>query len=188
MNSYVDAFIGVDGRGNCLCGPYLPLSLVRLGPDTLIPHSTNGYDGGRPIIRFSHTHVSGTGGGGRYGNIAVTTFVGLPRINVDTFGQEGEMAEPGYYCVTLQPSGVKSELTVTPHVGVHRYTFPKGTDINLLIDVSSVIQTTDAIHMPGVNTGASIGGFVEWLSDCEVVGRGDFRGGWGHEFPYSVYF
>jgi putative alpha-1,2-mannosidase len=55
--SYVDPFIGVDGRGNCLCGPYLPLSLVRLGPDTLIPHSTNGYNGHRPIIRFSHTHA-----------------------------------------------------------------------------------------------------------------------------------
>ena len=62
--SYVDPFIGVEGRGHCLCGPYLPLSLVRLGPDTLIPHPNNGYDSHHPIIRFSHTHVSGTGGGG----------------------------------------------------------------------------------------------------------------------------
>ena len=62
--SYVDPFIGVEGRGHCLCGPYLPLSLVRLGPDTLIPHPNNGYDSHHPIIRFSHTHVSGTGGAG----------------------------------------------------------------------------------------------------------------------------
>jgi predicted alpha-1,2-mannosidase len=186
--SYVDPFIGVDGCGNCLCGPYLPLSLVRLGPDTLIPHSTNGYDGHRPIIRFSHTHVSGTGGGGRYGNIGITPFVGLARTSPVAFGQEDEIAEPGYYGVRLQPSGVQAELTATPRVGVHRYTFPEETEANLLIDVGAVIQTTDARHTPGVNTGASIGGWIAVVSDHEVIGRGDFRGGWGHDAPYSVYF
>ncbi len=63
MLEYVDPFIGTDGRGNCLCGPYLPYSLVRLGPDTLPPQPTNGYSSTAPIIYFSHTHVSGTGGG-----------------------------------------------------------------------------------------------------------------------------
>lgn len=69
---HVDPFIGVDGENNCLCGPYLPNSIVRLGPDTLPPHLSHGYDSSRPIIRFSHTHVSGTGGGGRYGNVGFT--------------------------------------------------------------------------------------------------------------------
>lgn len=68
----VDPFIGVDGENNCLCGPYLPNSIVRLGPDTLPPQLSHGYDSSRPIIRFSHTHVSGTGGGGRYGNVGFT--------------------------------------------------------------------------------------------------------------------
>jgi len=39
----IDPFIAIDGYGNTLCGPYLPFSLVRLGPDTLPPHKTNGY-------------------------------------------------------------------------------------------------------------------------------------------------
>jgi putative alpha-1,2-mannosidase len=186
--SYVDPFIGVEGRGHCLCGPYLPLSLVRLGPDTLIPHPNNGYDSRHPIIRFSHTHVSGTGGGGRYGNIGITPFIGEPRTAPDTFRQEDEAAEIGYYTVTLQPSGVKAELTLTPRVGVHRYTFPKESEANILIDVGAVIQTTDELHIPGTSTGTSIGGFVEVVSKQEIIGRGDFRGGWGHDFPYSVYF
>ena len=186
--SYVDPFIGVEGRGHCLCGPYLPLSLVRLGPDTLIPHPNNGYDSHHPIIRFSHTHVSGTGGGGRYGNIGITPFTGEPRTSADTFSQEDEAAETGYYTVTLQPAGVKAELTVTPRVGVHRYTFPRESEANILIDVGAVIQTTDALHIPGTTTGTSTGGFVEVVSKREIIGRGDFRGGWGHNFPYSVYF
>lgn len=61
---HVDPFIGVDGENNCLCGPYLPNSIVRLGPDTLPPQLSHGYDSSRPIIRFSHTHVSGTGAAG----------------------------------------------------------------------------------------------------------------------------
>src|ERR1700730_1399330 len=186
--SYVDPFIGVEGRGHCLCGPYLPLGRVRLGPDTIIPHPTNGYDSHHPIIRFSHTHVSGTGGGGRYGNIGITPFTGEPRTSPDTYSQENEAAETGYYTVALQPAGVKVELTVTPRVGVHRYTFHKGSEANILIDVGAVIQTTDARHIPGTSTGMSIGGYVEVVSKQEIVGRGDFRGGWGHNFPYSVYF
>src|SRR5260370_1027642 len=91
--SYVDPFIGVEGRGHCLCGPYLPLSLVRLGPDTLIPHPNNGYDSHHPIIRFSHTHVSGTGGGGRYRKIRITPFFCGPQTSPDTQYPEEETAE-----------------------------------------------------------------------------------------------
>src|SRR6516225_2495603 len=97
MNEYVDPFIGTDGVGNCLCGPYLPFSLVRLGPDTLPPQTTNGYQSTAPIIYFSHTHVSGTGGGSRYGNIGVMPFTGRPRITIGASDRTHEKAFPGYY-------------------------------------------------------------------------------------------
>lgn len=41
---------------------------------------------------------------------------------------------------------------------------------------------------PGEDTGYSTGGYAEFISETEVVGRGDFRGGWGHKVPYSVFF
>lgn len=188
LNNYVDPFIGVDGSGNCLCGPYLPLSLVRLGPDTLIPHPTNGYITGDPIIRFSHTHVSGTGGGGRYGNIGVTPIIGAPRLDVgEGYERVEEAAEPGYYTVTLAPSDIRVELTLTPRVGVHKYTFPGNVEANILIDVGAVIQGSPE-WLPTAELAYSIGGYVEWISEAEVVGRADLQGGWGHGFPYSVYF
>ena len=182
----IDPFIAVNWPGNCLCGPYLPHSLVRLGPDTLPPVDTTGYRSGQPILCFSHTRVSGTGGGGRYGNIGVTPFIGPVRLGHDAYPPAEETAACGYYSVLLQPAGIRAELTSTPRVGVHRYTFPPGTEAGILLDVGAVIQV--AGNKPGEWTGVSIGGFVEWISDRELVGRADCRGGWGHQFPYSVFF
>ena len=184
MLDYVDPFIGTDGRGNCLCGPYLPYSLVRLGPDTLPPQPTNGYNSSSPIIYFSHTHVSGTGGGSRYGNIGVMPFTGQPRLMVEASEHSQEIASPGYYTTVLASSGVRVELTSTPRVGVHRYHFPNDAQANVLINVGAIIRPATIER----ELGAVIGGFVEWISDHEVVGRADCQGGWGHRFPYSVYF
>ena len=40
----VDPFIGIDGPGATLCGPYHPLGLVRLGPDTVAPQGRMGIE------------------------------------------------------------------------------------------------------------------------------------------------
>ncbi len=183
---WIDPFIGVDWPGNCLCGPHLPHSLVRLGPDTVHPHDTTGYRSGSAIVRFSHTHVAGTGGGGRYGNIGVMPFLGPPQDAPSPCSPEHEEASAGYYAVTLGRAGIRAELTSTPRVGMHRYSFPAGSAANVLIDVGAVIQVAN--NRPGEGTGASTGGFVEFTSAGELVGRGDFRGGWGHQHPYSVFF
>lgn len=183
---HVDPFIGVDGENNCLCGPYLPNSIVRLGPDTLTPHLSHGYDSSKPIIRFSHTHVSGTGGGGRYGNVGFTPYVGAERFQVEPYLKENEEAEAGYYSVKLMPASIRVELTSTARTGIHRYGFKPEEEANLLIDAGAVIQVGG--DEPGKTTGVAIGGYLEVLSDREIVGRSDLRGGWGHEFPYSVYF
>jgi predicted alpha-1,2-mannosidase len=184
MTQHVNPFLGVDRGGNCLCGPFLPFSLVRPGPDVVPPHPTSGYRSGQPIIRFSQTHVSGTGGGGRYGNIGVTPFLGEPIPHPEPQRAGDESAAPGRYGVTLQPSGIAVDLTCTPHVALHRYRFPKGDPANLLIDAGSVVQTCRDLDY----TGRSIGGFVEFTGESELVGRADCRGGWGHRFPYSVFF
>ncbi len=184
MLEYVDPFLGTDGEGNCLCGPYLPFSLVRLGPDTLPPQPTSGYSSTAPIIYFSHTHVSGTGGGSRYGNIGLMPFTGRPRLAIEASDRTQEMASSGYYVATLTASGVQVELTSTPRVGVHRYHFPHDAQANVLVDVGAIIRPATIER----ELGAVIGGFVEWISAQEVVGRADCEGGWGHRFPYSVYF
>jgi predicted alpha-1,2-mannosidase len=194
---YVDPRIATHGAGNCLIGPYLPNSLVRLGPDTIRPQPTSGYNYTKPIWRFSHTHVSGTGGASRFGNIGVIPFLGHPRFEVGPYTADDEQAAAGYYAVTLREAGIRVELTSTPRTGMHRYVFAEaetGDDgavapdkrANILIDIGAVLQRD--FRVPVAATGGSIGGFGEWISDTELVGRGDFQGGWGHDFPYSVYF
>jgi predicted alpha-1,2-mannosidase len=69
---------------------------------------------------------------------------------------------------------------------VHRYRFPKGAQAHVLVDLSWVLQA--AYESADEHPGRSTGGELEWVSDREVCGRGDYKGGWGHSFPYSVYF
>ena len=182
----IDPFLGIDEFGNCLCGPYLPFSLVRLGPDTLPPHKTNGYTSGEPILHFSHTHLSGTGGTGRYGNIGVMPFLGRPRLQIDASEISHETAQVGFYGVTLEPSDIRVELTSTPRTGIHRYTFPAGKPANILIDAGATLQ--NGYDHPKEKSPASVGGYIERVSACEISGRADFVGGWGHLHPYSIYF
>jgi len=55
------------------------------------------------------------------------------------FSHDTEQAQPGYYAVTLSDYGVRAELTATPRVGLHRYTFPAGSPAHVLVDLRSVI-------------------------------------------------
>ena len=190
--SFVDSFLGVDGPGSCLPGPYLPLGQVRLGPDVIPPYHPTGYRSDHPIARFSHTHVSGTGGAGKYGNVGITPFVASRddpnRLRVEAYAKSEETARPGFYGVMLEPAGIRAELTVTQRTGLHRYTFPTAEDANVLIDIGAVIECAVESGSAFEMTGVSIGGYAEVASPTELVGRADLRGGWGHDFPYSVYF
>ena len=60
---YVDPFIGVEGDGNVFPGACVPWGMVKLGPDCGGKESNSGWTTDGNIHGFSHTHVSGTGGG-----------------------------------------------------------------------------------------------------------------------------
>ena len=207
VTGMVQPYMGTTEGGNCLIGPYCPLGIVRIGPDATHPiASNNGYQPGDPIEGFSHTHVSGTGGAGRYGNIRVTPFVGAPdqrymppflalpvKRGVDRI-PENEHAELGYYRTTLNPWKVECELTATHQTGVHRYTFPEGGEHNLLLDAGACISSGFDVaghcahQSPWDSNAISMGGWIQQLNNHEFIGRSDFRGGWGHCSGYSFYF
>ncbi|MBV6645590.1 MAG: glycoside hydrolase family 92 protein, partial [Cyclobacteriaceae bacterium] len=62
ITQYVDPFIGSEGGGHVFVGACLPFGMVKLGPD-MVGHSNSGYRSDSKVEGFSHTHVSGTGGG-----------------------------------------------------------------------------------------------------------------------------
>ena len=183
MNKYtkeVNPFIGIDNQGNCLIGPYRPLGMVRPGPDTLVEETshTNGYKSGLPIVRFTQVHVSGTGGGGRYGNIGISPYIGELNFAYPHHQAADEISTPGYYAVRLNPAGIYTELTCTDRTSRYRITYPQNSQTHLLIDVGATLK----------NGGEVIDGNIEVSGNHELVGRVKLQGGWGHNQPFEIFF
>ena len=148
----VDPFIGTGGEGHTFPGAVVPFGMVQLSPDTQIKPRKEAYGWAagyryddHTIVGFSHTHFSGTGHSD-LGDVLLMPIAGdvhLERGDVDhpgsgytsRFSHTGEIAQPGYYAVTLDDYGVRAELTASARVGVHRYTFPKGKPAHVLIDL-----------------------------------------------------
>ncbi len=146
---YVNPFIGTDGGGHTFPGACVPFGMVGLSPDTTTG-ITSGYRAADPyILGFSHTHLSGTGGRGDWGDILFMPTVGELKTTgfASRFKNAFEKAEAGYYSVQLLDYGIKAELTATARVGVHNYTFQHASpDAHILIDLNHGIgdRTTDA--------------------------------------------
>ena len=188
LSSLVDPFVGADAGGNTTPGAAVPFGFANPGPDTLPnpdPNSwaTSGYESDRPIIGFSQTHVSGTGGEGKYGNFRVTPLVGDIDPRDLASPKQDERAAPGYYAVTLAKPNVRAELTTTRLVAVHRYAFPASRRSHLLLDAGSVVTT-------GGGAGRRqrpIASRARVVAPDRVEGTGSFIGGWNPS-PYTLYF
>ncbi|QKJ33145.1 glycoside hydrolase family 92 protein [Mucilaginibacter mali] len=53
------------------------------------------------------------------------------------FTHDDERATAGYYSVQLKKYGIKAELTATPRVAFHRYTFPSSNEAHILFDIGN---------------------------------------------------
>ena len=129
----------------------VPFGMVRLGPETVSIQfhkravNTSGYYyGDDQVLGFSHTRLNGTGAtdGGHFLVMPALEPVDLPAFRkgqTTTFSHSNELASPGYYAVKLPKLGVLAELTASPRVGVHRYTFSAETTPHLIIDVMNTL-------------------------------------------------
>jgi putative alpha-1,2-mannosidase len=155
LGRWVNPFIGTGGIpwvcGHNFPGAMVPFGMVRLGPETaslLIRKralNTSGYYyGDDQILGFSHTRLSGTGAtdGGHFLVVPGVEPVqpkSFRKGQTTTFSHREELASPGYYAVKLPKLGTLVELTATPRVGVHRYTFSPGQSPHLLLDVMNAL-------------------------------------------------
>lgn len=174
----VDPFIGTAGKGHTFPGAVAPFGMVQLSPDTDHRYFRQSYDwaaGYRhddpTILGFSHTHFSGTGHSD-LGDVLITPVSGEVKWDPGQADQPGsgyrsrynkasEVAEPGYYAVSLTDSGVRAELTAGTRVGLHRYSFPRSAPARLLLDFRSsiydypgkVLWSRIRVHPDGTVTG-----------------------------------
>lgn len=150
LTDYVDTSIGTGGHGHVFMGASVPFGMVQLGP-TSIPTTwdwCSGYhDSDSTVIGFSHTHLEGTGIGDLF-DVTLMPVMGdvtYARGTEDNPGsglwsyaeRSKQVSVPGYYSVPLTRNGILAELTATNRVGVHRYTFPKGKDAAIVIDLQN---------------------------------------------------
>ena len=189
---WVNPMIGTTRMGHTYPGATVPHGMVQLTPQThyepfLQPNGqynpdTYAYCAGyqhadSTILGFAHTAFSGTGHSD-LGDILVMPTTGKPDFTSDerggpkygsAFDHSLETAEAGRYSVHLDRYGIQAELTATPRVGVHRYTFASGGDAHLALDLSYNIY-----HHPDKNVWT----FVRVENDSTVVGYRQTTG-WG---------
>ncbi len=183
LAAWVDPFIGIDSGGNVFPGPALPFGMVKLGPDTTAENANAGYTSEGEILGFSHVHVSGTGGGPKYGVILMTPTTGERVLAGYGSPRADESASVGHYGVTLTRWGVRADLTATRRAGFHRYVFPAGKPAHLLFDLGHKLTTSFRSESQSYD-----GGSVRVGSPTRVEGYGRYRGGWNEGAEYAVYF
>ncbi len=197
---YVNPFIGTDKMGHTYPGATVPFGMVQLSPDTdTLPYEINGsynrdvyrYCAGyqytdKTIVGFSHTHFSGTGHSD-LGDILLMPTTGPLQLNPGTadapekgyrsrFSHSNEKASPGYYSVLLEDHDILAELTATTRTGVHRYTFNKGGDAHLILDM---------VHGIYNDAGKNVWTFIRVENDTLITG---FRQTSGWARTRSLYF
>ncbi len=181
--SYVNPFIGTSGAGNTFPGADTPFGMVQWSPDTTNTTAGASYnDSSTTITGFSLTHLSGAGCN-TFRDVPFMPYVGSvstsPGTNwaayASTFSHTGEVAQPGYYSVTLSNAPITVQLTATQHSGFGQFTYPASNAATMLISTTSVTGNSAASVsiLPGSN---EVTGMVKSGNFCS------------HNGPYTLYF
>ena len=156
---WVNPLIGAStsqklGEGKTFPGPTTPFGLVQLSPDTITGgDNAPGYSYEHTTIEgSSFTHMSGVGWYGDFGNLLTMATTGSLRFAAgrpeyqdegwrSPFSHSTEVAQAGYYAVTLERYKIRAELSAAPH-GILRFTFPRSTESRILLDLARRIGGT----------------------------------------------
>lgn len=150
---YVDPYIGAGGHGHVFVGASVPYGAVQVGPSCFFKgwDWCSGYNyQDSMIIGFPQLHLSGTGIGD-LGDILIMPYMGDIKLSkgeetrrysgyASKFSHANESVRPGYYSVKLDDYDIDVELTATERVGFHKYTFHKGENARIIIDLKDGIN------------------------------------------------
>ncbi|HEX8548166.1 MAG TPA: glycoside hydrolase domain-containing protein, partial [Cytophagaceae bacterium] len=181
--------IGSEGEGNVFVGAAIPFGMVKPGPDCSY-HSNSGHtplNKNSHFLGISHTHVSGTGGGPKYGNILITPSTSGDVNDTNQILRQSEFARAGYYTTRLQKSNIKVEVTSTHSVAFHNYTFPNPDSAWIAIDLGHYLGKSDNDSKDDEQQ-KFVGSELEIVSPTEVRGYTRVEGGWNKGAAYTVYF
>ena len=185
-HTYVDPMIGSEGVGRVFIGPSCPYGMVKPSPDCTASPNSGWLPLPKEVTGFSQVHVSGTGGGPKYGNIQIMPFSGtLDKLDQTSFRVE-ENVKLGYYETVFKENQIKTEITTGEKVSFYRITYPKNKSKELKIDPGFFLG--EQPEPDGREAQQFVGSQIEIVSDTEVRGYSRIRGGWNNGRAYTVYF
>ena len=190
LSQYVDPRIGSEGLGRVFIGPSWPYGMAKPSPDCTVHPNSGWLPMPEQVNGFAQVHVSGTGGGPKYGNILVMPFM---LAAGDALGgtsrpdhRKNETIRLGYYATELATSGVKVEITAARRASFYRFTYPAASQRCLLVDAGFFLGENP---VPDAREAQQfVGSQIRILSDREVEGYSRIRGGWNNGRAYTVYF
>lgn len=187
----VEPFIGVTGGGHVFPGATYPFGSVKLGIDTTdaagwtIGGSNNAGWSWSNVSALTYLHVSGTGGGQKYGvlsQIPTSVDVNFDALNDYQSSRSRETSHAGHYALDLDAWGVHVDMTSTGMVGVARYDYTELARTQgagqIILDLGHVLGSAQTYR----------GGSVEILERQRIVGHATYRGGWNYGDDFTVYF
>ena len=141
---------------------------------------------------FSFTHMSGVGWCGDFGNLLTMPTTGPLEFAAgrsehpdegwrSPFSHSTEVAQAGYYAVTLERYKIRAELSAAPH-GILRFTFPRSTESGILLDLARRIGGTSTRQYVKVVGKDAIEGWVHCTPKDGCWGNGD------GQVEYTLYF
>lgn len=186
LGFYVDPRIGSEGLGRVFIGPSAPFGMVKPGPDCTCKPNSGWLPMPQVVTGFSQVHVSGTGGGPKYGNILIQPFCGKLKGTRHEAKRTNEEIQLGYYETRFQDSGIKTEITTSDRVSFYRFTYPAHSARALMVDAGFFLGENP---VPDAREAQQfVGSEIEIVSDSIVRGYTRIRGGWNNGRAYTVYF
>ena len=147
---YVNPFIGAADNGHTFPGATTPFGMIQTSPVTGAVgwrYCSEYVNNDSIIWGFTQTHLNGTGCMD-LGDVLVMPATGERTRAWDGyrshFSKDQESATPGYYSVELEEPNVKAELTASPRVALHRYTYHTADSASVLIDLQHGPTWNDA--------------------------------------------
>ncbi len=194
--SRVDPRIGSEGLGRTFVGPSMPFGMVKPGPDCLLMPNAGWAPMPEPVKGFSQTHVSGTGGGQKYGNVLIQPIASVSQpasqsllmpdasvrhIPVYASRRTAEQLSMGYYSCTFD-NGITTEITTSERCSFYRFSHADGlfVDAASFLGMDSIPDKREAQQY--------VGSSLHLVNAHEVTGHTTVRGGWNNGTAYTVYF
>ena len=186
---WVDPFIGTADYSVTHPGAVVPHGMMAVVPFNVTGSELNRFDKdnrwwsapydirNKYSVGFAHGALSGVGCP-ELGAIITMATVGDIMPNRCDHGSTyvDEIAEPGYYATTYDKYGVRAEATASERASIERYTFTKGGEANILINMGTALSNES-------------GAMLRRVSDSEVEGMrllGTFC--YNNQAVFPVYF